>query len=220
MLERELERSFAADETTLARQPNGWPASLVFFHIAQWRERLRVALSDVEAGRPYTPPPANIDQFNDEELPAGRGLPLSETSARADELLGALMGLNATLGDRPFEWTITKTTADALVRNSYFHPRIHVSEYWRENGETSRSHELLERTAEELRDLWPSPLILGAGLYNLAAVRVAQGRPEDALSLLEEAAPMRPDLLSRAPADADLESLRGSARFEAVAGRS
>lgn len=216
-MERDLERTFAADEAALARESKGWPAALIFFHVAQWRERLRDALTSFEAGRDYAQP-GSVDELNDRELPGGHGVPLSETSARADELLGALMGLSASLGDRPFKWTLTETTGDAVVRNSYFHPRIHFTAYWQQNGEAQRAHELVERTAQELRDLWPSPVILGAGLYNLATVRVAQGRKDEALALLEEAAPMRPDIVKNARMDPDLATLKGNPRFEALTG--
>ena len=217
-IERELERTFASEEESLARQPKGWPAALIFFHIAQWRERLRNAMSEFEAGRGYEQP-GNVDELNDRELSGGQGLPLAETAARADELLGALMGLSATLGDRPFTWTLTKTTGDALVRNSYFHPRLHLVGYWQENGDGARAAELTERTVDELRDLWPSPFILGAGLFNLATIRVGQGRTAEALSLLEEAAPMRPDILERARTEPELAPLRGNERFEALTAR-
>jgi hypothetical protein len=215
-IERELERSFVAEEAALDREPKGWPAALIMFHIARWRERLRQGLSDFDAGRPYTPPPTNIDEFNEQELPAGRGLTLEETSARADAELGALIGLSSKVGDQPFQWNQIRTTGDALVRNSYFHPRLHISEYWHENGGNDRAHGLIESTVDELREMWPSPLILGAGLYNLACVRAGQDRHAEALDLLEEAAPMRPDLRTAAARDSDLAGLRDEPRFQAI----
>jgi len=215
-MERELERSFVAEEAGLNREPKGWPAALIMFHVAQWRERLRVGLADLDAGRPFTPPPANINELNDQELPTGRGLTLDETSARADAALGALIGLSSKVGDQPFKWGLTQTAGDALVRNSYFHPRLHITEYWHENGGNDRAHSLIESTVDELRELWPSPIILGAGLYNLACVRVGQDRHAEALDLLEEAAPMRPDLCTAAAQDSDLADLRDEPRFQAV----
>jgi len=215
-IERDLERSFVAEESALAREPKGWPASLIMFHIAQWRERLRSGLTDFNAGRPYTPPPANIDEFNDRELPSGRGLSLKETSTRAEAELGALIGLISKVGDQPFQWNLTRSTGDALVRNSYFHPRMHISEYWHDNGGKDRAHDLIETTVTELRDMWPAPLILGAALYNLACVRAGQDRHGAALDLLEEAAPMRPDLCAAAPRDSDLADLREEPRFQAL----
>jgi hypothetical protein len=215
-IERDLERSFVAEETALDREAKGWPAALIMFHLARWRERLRRGLTDFQAGRPYTPPPANIDEFNDQELQTGRGLTLAETSARAAAELGELIDLSSKVGVQPFKWNLTGTTGDALVRNSYFHPRVHISTYWHENGDNDRAHRLIETTVDELREMWPSPLILGAGLYNLACVRAGEGRHGDALDLLEEAAPMRPDLCAAAAGDQDLQPLRGDSRFQAI----
>ena len=215
-MERELERSFVTEEAALVREPKGWPAALIMFHVAQWRERLRIGLADFDAGRPYTPPPANINEFNDQELPAGRGLTLEETSARADAALGALIELSAKVGDQPFAWGLTQTTGDALVRNSYLHPRLHISEYWHEHGGNDRAHRLIESTVDVLREMWPSPLILGAGLYNLAGVRAGENRRDEALDLLEEAAPMRPDLRAVAAQDSDFAGLRDEPRFLAL----
>src|SRR5579859_1231211 len=215
-MERELERSFVAEEAGLNREPKGWPAALIMFHVAQWRERLRVGLADLDAGRPYTPPPTKINELNDQELPTGRGLTLEETSTRADAALGALIELSSKVGDQPFKWGLTQTTGDALVRNSYFHPRLHIGDYWHENGGNDRAHSLIESTVDELREMWPSPLILGAGLYNLACVRAGQDRHNEALDLLEEAAPMRPDLCAAAAQDSDLARLRNEPRFQAI----
>ena len=203
-------------EAALDREPKGWPAALIMFHVARWRERLRNGLADLDTGRPYTSPTVDINELNDQELPAGRELTLEETSARADAALGALIGLSSKVGDQPFQWGLTQTTGDALVRNSYFHPRMHISEYWHENGGNDRAHSLIESTATELREMWPAPLILGAALYNLACVRAGQDRLGEALDLLEEAGPMRPDLCAGAARDSDLAGLRDEPRFQAV----
>ena len=129
-------------EAALDREPKGWPAALIMFHVARWRERLSNGLADLDAGRPNTPPTVDINELNDQELPAGRGLTLEETSARADAALGALIELSSKVGDQPFQWGLTQTTGDALVRNSYFHPRMHISDYWLENGRNDRARRI------------------------------------------------------------------------------
>ena len=58
--------------------------------------------------------------------------------------------------------------------------------------------------------------ILGAALYNLAGLRAAQRRVDEALDLLEEALPMRPDLRAGAADERDLAPLRDSQRFRAI----
>lgn len=216
--ERETERRFVAEAKANETKPKGWPAALIMFHIAQWRERLRTAFSDVHAGRPYTPPPANIDEFNDVELPTGAGLRLDDVAIRADAELASLIKLAHAIGERPFKWHLTNTSTEAVLRNSYIHPRNHISEYLSENGDKPAAHVLLEETAHDLRDASAPHFILGAALFNLAAVRVEQGRLDEALDLFEEGAPMRPDLRPLFAADPDLAALKNNPRFKSIIG--
>ena len=212
--QRELEREFVAEALKSETQPKGWPAALVMFHISMWRERLRNALIEFRHARPYAAPPESIDEVNDAELASGIGTPLADAAARSDNLLSELIGLAGELGDRPFKWFTASTTGEALLRNSYVHPRNHISEYMRENGDHAAAYRTVEDGAAQMRAIEAPPLILGATLYNLAAVRAGQGRLEDALVLLEEAMPMRPDVVLLAATDADFAPLRENARFK------
>jgi hypothetical protein len=214
--QRDLEREFVAEAHKSETQPKGWPAALVMFHISMWRERLRDALTEFRHARPYTAPPEAIDEVNDAELASGIGTPLADAAARSDTLLGELIALAGELGDRPFKWFTASTTAEALLRNSFIHPRNHLFEYLRENGGQAAAHRLVEDGAAELRAIDAPALILGAALYNLAAVRSAEGRLDDALLLLEESMPMRPDMRLVAATDADFAPLRDEVRFKAL----
>ena len=214
--QRDLEREFVAEALKSETQPKGWPAALVMFHLSMWRERLRNALTEFRHAQPYTAPPESIDEVNDAELASGIGTPLPDAAARADKLLTELIALAGELGDRPFKWFTANTTGEALLRNSYVHPRNHIAEYLKENGDHAAAHRLVEDGASEMRAIGASPYILGATLYNLAAVRAVQGRVDEALSLLEEAAPMRPDAVLLAAGDADFAPLRDNARFQAL----
>jgi len=162
----------------------------------------------------HAPIAANIDELNDAELPTGAAVPLAEAAARADAELGQLIELAD--GDSPFRWGPTTTVAEALIRNSYIHPRNHMAAYLRENGDGPAADRMLEEAATVLRDAAAPPFCLGAALYNLAAVRVGQGRRSDALDLLEEAAPMRPDLAAAAVRDAGMDGLADEPRFLAI----
>ena len=218
--EREAERQFVARAQAQNDEPKGWPAALIMFHIAQWRERLRKAFDDVRGGRPDTPPPSNIDEFNDSELPNGAGLPLDATAARADAELASLIELAEVIGERPFAWSVTKTSTEALLRNSYIHPRNHMSEYLSENGDESGAHKLMEEAAHDLRGMAAPHFILGAALVNLAGKRVEQGRLDEALDLLAEGLTMRPDLASIAANHPHFSALRGLDRFRSIVGGS
>src|SRR5207244_12745943 len=86
-LQRQAERSVTDRELRAKREPVGWPASLIMFHVAQWRERLATGLASFKAGLLYTPPPPDIDELNDAELPRGAGLTLGETGKGSEERL-------------------------------------------------------------------------------------------------------------------------------------
>jgi len=212
----DLEHEFVDEALQSETQPKGWPAALVMFHISMWRERLRDALLELRQARPYTAPPESIDEVNDAELASGIGTPLADAAARSKKLLTELIALAGELGDRPFKWFTANTTGEALLRNSYLHPRNHIGEYMRENGDGAAFQRLVEEGASEMRAVGAPAHILGATLYDLAGVRVAQGRTDDALALLEEALPMRPDARLVAATDRDFAPLRENARFKAV----
>ncbi|HEY4914856.1 MAG TPA: hypothetical protein VIJ91_13165 [Candidatus Dormibacteraeota bacterium] len=212
----DLEHEFVDEALQSETQPKGWPAALVMFHISMWRERLRDALLEFRQARPYTAPPESIDEVNDAELASGIGTPLADAAARSKKLLTELIALAGELGDRPFKWFTANTTGEALLRNSYLHPRNHIGEYMRENGDGAAFQRLVEEGASEMRAVGAPAHILGATLYDLAGVRVAQGRTDDALALLEEALPMRPDARLVAATDRDFAPLRENARFKAV----
>lgn len=214
--EREMEREFVTEVTKSETQPKGWPAALNLFHICMWRERLLNALTDVRDGRPYGSPPENVDETNDAELASGLGVSLADIAERSDTLLVSLIQLSEQVGDRPFKWYRANTTSEALLRNSYIHPRNHIAAYLNENGNQAGAQRLWEDAETELRGISAPPIALGAALYNLASARVAQGRLDEALALLEEAMPMRDDLKEAAAGDSELAALRDDPRFKAL----
>jgi hypothetical protein len=214
--QRKVEQEFVAEALRSETQPKGWPAALIMFHISMWRERMRDALTEFRHARPYAAPPENIDEINDAELASGIGTPLADAAARADKLLTELIALAGELGDRPFKWFSATTTGEALLRNSYSHPRLHLVAYLMENGERDRAHRMLEDAASEMREISAPASALGAALYNLACGRVDQDRLDDALELLVEAFPLRPDLKEAATRDPDLAMLRDNPGFKAL----
>lgn len=212
--ERLAERRFVSEATTEPDFSPGWSAALLMAHVASWREVLRGGLIEVSRGGPASAPTIDVDAFNAAELARSAGVSLEEAARRADTLLGDLIDLWATLGDRPFSWYIAKTTGEALVRNSYAHPRNHLAEHFIERGEPARGYQIYEESATSLRRAEVPPTTLGTALYNLACARVGQRRHDEALRLLQEALPMRADLRTGAEADARLAPLRIDPRFQ------
>jgi hypothetical protein len=214
--EQELERQFIAEVTGKPDPPQGWTATQVMFHLAQWRERLWHALTEAAAGQAVNAPSGSIDDLNDAEMAGAVDVTLAGEAARSDAALTSLITMLETTGVQPFKWFTAANTAEAIVRNSYVHPRIHIADQFRERGDVPSSDRLFEETASELRKVEAPGHILGAALFNLASVRATKGRSDEALTLLEEALPMRPDLRAILPGDPEFAALRESPRFRTL----
>jgi len=211
-----MERQFAVEARTESDHPTGWPAALLLFHIAIWREQLLNGLRQKERGEAVAQPPKDVDAFNAAQLARGAGVSFEDALARSDQALADLIDLWKIMGDRPFTWYIARTTGEALIRNSYSHPRNHTAEHFIERGDPDRGYQLYEETAAELRKAGAPGHTLGTAIYNLACARVGQGRRHDAMRLLEEAVPMRDDIRALAATNRNLEPLRDDPRFQAL----
>lgn len=177
---------------------------------------MRERLAELAEGRPVTPPPPLEEQneLNDRELAGGIGTPLTDAAGRSDHLLAEIIELYAKVGDRPFPWYRARTTTEAILGNSYTHPRLHMHAYLRENGDVERATRLYEDAVAELRAASAPEIPMGAMLYNLACARALDGRHEEALTLLEETVKLRPDMKQNAGTDEDFAGLRDEARFK------
>jgi hypothetical protein len=211
--ERDLEREFVAGDRA---NPKGWSTALTMFHFLKWRGRIHNALTTLRDGRAYTPPPQDVDDFNDEELATAAQMSLPDSAKSADSLLASLIDLYAEVGDRPFVWYRWSTTTEALLGSSYIHPHTHMVEYLKENDDVVGAVRLLETTVSELRRSSAPSSILAVEIYNLACLRVAEGRHEDALTLIEESLAMAPRLKAVAPSDPDLTPLYDDEHFRAI----
>ena len=179
-----------------------------------WRERMRDRLTALSEGREPAPPPGNADEVNDAELPNGIGTPLADAAARSDRLLGEIIELYQKVGEQPFQWYSSKNTTEAVLRNSYLHPRIHLFEYFRENGDQEHANQMFEEMFADLQAAGSPPALRMAARYNLACARARQGHKDEALSLLDEVLPFRADLKQAAAEDPDLEPLYEDAHFQ------
>jgi hypothetical protein len=214
--QQDLEKAFVAEAAGKPEPSSGWTPTMTMFHIAQWRDRLWNGLTETAAERPVNAPPGDIDELNDAEMVGATGVSLVDAAARSEAALTSIIAMWETLGDRPFNWYISETTGEAILRNSYLHPRIHIADQFLQRGDAARSQRLTEETASELRAVEAPERVLGAALYNLAAVRATQLRSDEALDLLEESLAMREDLRTGAAANEDFASVRGEPRFRAL----
>lgn len=186
------------------------------FHMGMWRERMRNALTAVAEGRTPDPPPplGEMDEFNDVELANGIGTPLADAAARSDHLLAEIIALYEKLGDRPFQWYRWSNTTDALLGNSYTHPRDHIFHYLVENDDAEAACRVFEDALPEMIEASETPAVQAVAHYNVACARVVQGRVDEALAELEQAFDKRTELRAHAAQDADLAALRENPLFQ------
>ena len=178
--ERETERRFIGQAESEPDHPTGWPASLLMSHIASWREQLRERFVQLRDGGPTMPPPQDIDAFNAAKLAQDAGVPLADAARRSDQALLALIDMWKAMGDRPFTWYVARTTSEALIRNSYAHPRNYLAEHFIERGDRAGGYRIYEESAIELRKAEAPGHILGPASYNVACARA--GHPSEILS--------------------------------------
>jgi len=205
--ERKLERKFALEASTEPIPPTGWSAALLMFHVGRWRQRLRDGLRQFRDSGTEPNPPRDIDALNDGELPRGARISLPDAVVQSDSVASELMDLWRQLGDRPFKWYVAETTGQAVIRISYYHPRNHLAEHFIERGDQAGGDKLFEETVMELRHASAAPHTLSQSLYNLAIRKLAVGREDQALLLVNEAISLRPDLRSTALSDPRLAGL-------------
>lgn len=155
---RAVENEFVERALASERTPKGWPAALVMFHVAMWRERMRDCLATTADGRTYQLP-GDRDEINDAELANGIGTPLSDAAARSSRLLTEIVDLLEKIGDRPVNWFGERGAAEAVLRNSYTHPRRHMCDYMLENGDADAALKLRDDGLSELRTISASEYV-------------------------------------------------------------
>ena len=141
---------------------------------------------------------------------------MDEATRLSDAAARDLITLWRAVGDRPLKWYIASTTGEAIIRNSYFHPRNHIAEHVIERGDKSGGARVFEETVAGLREVDVPGHTLGPALINLAGARLAQGRQDEALGLLEEGIPLRPDLAGLVARDPDFAVLGDNLRFRSL----
>ena len=197
--------------------PEHWSAKDVVLHVAYWwrvqTDRLRALLD----GKPVPElDTTETDRRNAETLAHGATQSWEQVSADAQaahdaqvavlQLIGAQRFLTDRIGERPL-WR-------AVLSNGFLHPQLHLTEFYRDQGDAERASQVQERAAEILLRELPIPQVQGIALYNIACVYATSGRPTEAIARLRAALPLDPELVEWSQHDADLDSLRELPAFK------
>lgn len=199
--------------------PEHWAAKDVVAHVASWwrvqADRLR-ALAAGEAVHPLDD--AEINRRNAETLARGREQSweqvIAEARAAHDAQVAALQHIAAwqlvdtVIGTQPL-WRST-------LGNGFLHPQVHVTEFYRDQGDPERAAQVQEHASELLLRRLPIPQVQGIALYNIACAYATSGRPTEAIARLRAALPLDPAIVEWSRHDADLDSLRELPAFMAL----
>jgi len=107
-----------------------------------------------------------------------------------------------------------------VVVRGFWHPAGHLGEYYIAHGRAGSALDMQER-ALRLAELLAVPdLARAMACYNLACANARAGMEADALSILDMAIRLNPELRANAVRDADFAALRSQGRLGGVLGAS
>ncbi len=209
--------SLTPQQRSAVGAPAHWSAKDVVLHVASW---WRVQTDHLRALIDGQPAPelddAEVNRRNSQTLARGAAQSWEQVSAEAlaahDEQVAVLQLIDAQrfltdrIGERPL-WR-------AVLSNGFLHPQLHLTEFYRDQGDAERASQVQERAAEILLRELPIPQVQGIALYNIACVYATSGRPAEAIARLRAALPLDPELVEWSQHDADLDSLRELPAFQ------
>lgn len=136
---------------------------------------------------------ARIATFSDADLSEPRRFPrITQNLERDSPLQGTILG------------------------NTYSHAITHLAELVGKRGDKARARELQEAGTQKLIEYDPSPQTKATALYNLACGMALSGDPPRAIELLQQAFPLRPDLVEFSKQDTDFAGVRDLPEFQAL----
>ena len=204
-----------------------WTVKDQIAHLNFWRDRaLRelIALRDGAAA----PEPLNEDDdpVNARNFVQHQRTPWSEVAGESDRIFREAKQVIGQLSDaqltkaHPSAADGAFTRADRFVSDYMEHPAEHLTQVYRERGETARAEEQERATIELLREVagqrWA---VYGYALYNLGCFYARRGETEKAIAAVGEALGVVPGLVEQSREDRDLDALRDLPAFQTLYAR-
>jgi len=216
-------RSLSEAERNAAGSAESWSPKDRLAHIAAWKLR---SAEDVQQALDGSPPVREADFDFDAEnarLHAGHArMSWDEVLVLAQKARKVMMSVVDRLDEdqlassdilpRPGSPPLWRV----IVGNGFSHPLVHLSEYYRENGDLMRASEVIGRMARRAISLDDGPVWQGTVRYNLACHYALLGEKTRAIHELRGALALNPALAEWSRSDPDLESLHGEEDYERI----
>lgn len=225
----EEERAFLASLSTEERSASGsfqhWSAKDLIAHLAVWKERVALIVSAAVRG---DPPPryGDTDAENAATFDQHRNLPWEKARKMLERAEVALIERVQALHDQELanvQWPTGRMLGQPLwrgiVMGGFWHPILHLSEFYYKRGDAERLDELVKRAAVRLGSLDELPAWQGRMIYDLACYYALTRQKEKAIAKLREALQVHPGLTEWSKQDTDLIAIRDDPAYEALYAR-
>ncbi|HZC08342.1 MAG TPA: tetratricopeptide repeat protein [Ktedonobacterales bacterium] len=218
------EEAYRAELDTSERAQTGtaeeWAPKEVVAHLAFWKDRQTQRIETMMRGE-EPPDGRSWGELNTEMWPEHARLTWDESVARSDQatrdLIAALQRVPPDMLNNPDD---PASQANLLITttlgNTLGHVAEHIANYYRDLGDTERATSAQEDAVRAIVDARLGSSHEGSARYNLACYYALHGQPADAITELREALARRPDLVTWARQDHDLDSLRAAPEYQAL----
>jgi hypothetical protein len=203
-------------------EPDHWAVKDQIAHLNFWRDRTLRRLIAVRDGVEPPGPSPDFQPENERNFVNQQHKPWSEIIAESDRLFRETKQVIPQLTDAQLTEPVKIGTdeiklAERIVSDFMEHPAEHLTQLYRERGETARAEAQEGATVEVISDLFgKNNTMYGYAIYNLGCFYARAGESDRAIAAVGEALPLIPSLEEWSKQDTDLDSLRDLPAFQAL----
>ncbi len=205
--------TLSATEIEFEGTPETWSVKDSIAHVATWNRKMARRLE--RAIRGDTPEPfGDLTDVNAEMFEQNRDLAWSETQEMQTQSLDRLVAAIKALPEQDlanpdrYSWQNGRPLFRTVVNVTYFHAMSHMAEFYEKRGERNYADQIQQRAADLQRRLDNSQGWQASVTYNLACYYSVTGNLAQAVSGLEEAFELNPDLIQWSKKDSEIDPLR------------
>jgi hypothetical protein len=211
-----------AEKATIG-EPDHWAVKDQIAHLNFWRDRTLRRLLAVRDGTEPPGPSPDFQPENERNFANQQHKPWGEIIAESDRLFRETKQVIPQLTDAQLTEPV-KIGADneiklseRIVSDFMEHPAEHLTQLWRERGETAKAEAQERATVEIISELFGrNNSMYGYAIYNLGCFYARNGETAQAIAAVAEALPLIPSLVEWSKQDSDLDSLRDIPAFQAL----
>jgi len=216
---QELITSLSPEERKAKGTLKLWSAKDVITHLIFWGKHFLRQLEKSAKGEKVPLAGEYFNEVNDGVLYEHMEQPLDEALAEYEQIHKELLQVYDSfaaddLSDaKKFAWLEGRPMSDRVLGNLVWHPQSHIADFYVKRGQLDKAIAMQEALTEKLKGF---PNWGGTAFYNAACFYALNNMPDKAIPCLKTAFAQRPDLMEWSKQDSDLDSLRGSADFQAL----